>query len=129
MYEFLYLDDDASMNISMIGKLWEKLIVLRKTSRTSMFLPPSSRSKYICVPKNVIKGGNHIIDEFLEGIEVNVPPSIGFLHHYRSHTPKRAAANPTGRTVVDRTMHKYKDRLLNNIMGVLLDISQHCKLF
>ena len=113
----------------MSKNLWEKLIVLRKTTRTSMFLPPSSRSKYICVPKNVIKAGNHIIDEFLDGIEVNVPHDIGFLHHYRANTPKRAGANPTGHTVVDRTMHKYKDRLLNNIIEVLLDISQHCKLF
>ena len=110
------------------GTLLKKFIVLLKTRRTSMFIPPAVRSKYIGVPKNLIVGGHHFVEEFFEGVEVNVPTSIGFLHHYRTHTPEFDTADP-GQTVVDRTMHKYKDRLLNNIMGVLLDISQHCKLF
>ena len=107
--------------------LLKKFIVLLKTRRTSMFLPPAVRSKYIGVPKNLIIGGHHFVEEFFEGIEVNVPTSIGFLHHYRTHTPGFHTDDP-GQTVVDQTMHKYKDRLLSNVNRVLLDISQQCNL-
>ena len=109
------------------GTLLKKFIVLLKTRRTSAFIPPAVRSKYIGVPKNLIIGGNHFAEEFFEGIEVNVPTSIGFLHHYRSHTPEFHTADP-GHTVVDRTIHKYKDRLLSNVHQVLLDISQQCNI-
>ena len=109
------------------GTLLKKFIVLLKTRRTSAFIPPAVRSKYIGVPKNLIIGGHHFVDEFFEGIEVNVPTSIGFLHHYRSHTPEFHTADP-GHTVVDRTIHKYKDRLLSNVHQVLLDISQQCNI-
>ena len=109
------------------GTLLKKFIVLLKTRRTSIFLPPAVRSKYIGVPKNLIIGGHHFVEEFFEGIEVNVPTSIGFLHHYRTHTPGFQTADP-GQTVVDQTMHKYKDRLLSNVNRVLLDISQQCNL-
>ena len=109
------------------GTLLKKFIVLLKTRRTSAFIPPAVRSKYIGVPKNLIIGGHHFVEEFFEGIEVNVPTNIGFLHHYRSHTPEFHTADP-GQNVVDRTMHKYKDRLLSNVNQVLLDISQQCNI-
>ena len=109
------------------GTLLKKFIVLLKTRRTSMFIPPAVRSKYIGVPKNLIVGGHHFVEEFFEGIEVNVPTSIGFLHHYRAHTTE-SRTPISDQTVVDRTMHKYKDRLISNINQVLLDISQQCNL-
>ena len=111
------------------GTLLKKFIVLLKTRRTSMFIPPAVRSKYIGVPKNLIVGGHHFVEEFFEGIEVNVPTSIGFLHHYRTHTPESSIHTAdSGQTVVDRTMHKYKDRLLSNVNRVLSDISHQCNL-
>ena len=117
------------MKIPLNGTLFKKFTVLHKTRRTNMFNPPAERSKYICVPKNLIIGGHHFVEEFFEGIEVNVPTSIGFLHHYRAHAPESSIHTAdSGETVVDRTMHKYKDRLLSNVNRVLSDISQQCNL-
>ena len=59
------------------------LTVLHKTRRRQKLHPPKQRSKYICVPSSVKEAGNHFIWEFQRGKTLNVPPSYGFLHHYR----------------------------------------------
>ena len=59
------------------------LTVLHKTRRRQKLHPPKQRSKYICLPTSVKEAGNHFIWEFQRGKTLNVPPSYGFLHHYR----------------------------------------------
>jgi hypothetical protein len=55
--------------------------------------------------------------EYAEGVNVNVPTSIGFLHHYRVcefggddcvHTDSR----------VDRSVYRYRDLLVKNVEKV-----------
>ena len=113
--------------------MFEKMIILRKTRRTSEFYPPAKRSKYIAIPNQVLQAGNHFIHWFQHGKELNVPPNNGFLHHYRA----TCADNTTkldskkcliGPTVVDRTMYKYKEKLLKNMNNVFQIIHQQCKL-
>jgi hypothetical protein len=102
-----------------------RLRVLLKTRRKSKFNPQKQRSKYICVPRNVKEAGNHFIWEFSEGFNLNVPTSVGFLHHYRVcefgggdciHTDSK----------VDRTAYKYRDDLVANTRKVLED-NKECK--
>eukprot|EP00090_Calanus_glacialis_P008335 TRINITY_DN16646_c0_g1_i9.p1 TRINITY_DN16646_c0_g1~~TRINITY_DN16646_c0_g1_i9.p1 ORF type:complete len:556 (-),score=113.80 TRINITY_DN16646_c0_g1_i9:55-1611(-) len=59
------------------------LTALLKTRRRQKLHPPKQRSKYICLPSSVKEAGNHFIWEFKRGKTLNVPPSYGFLHHYR----------------------------------------------
>jgi len=59
------------------------LTALLKTRRRQKLNPPKQRSKYICLPIAVKEAGNHFIWEFKHGKTFNVPPSFGFLHHYR----------------------------------------------
>ena len=54
-----------------------------KTRRRLKLHPPKQRSKYICLPRAVKEAGNHFVWEFHSGKTLNVPPSYGFLHHYR----------------------------------------------
>ena len=120
---FFYLqfpDDEESRN-------WPALRILRKTRRKEKFNPQKQRSKYICVPRNVKEAGNHFIWEYSEGVNVNVPTSIGFLHHYRVcefggddcvHTDSR----------VDRTVYRYRDLLVKNVEKVVLKLSRSCQL-
>ena len=120
---FFYLqfpDDEESRN-------WPALRILRKTRRKEKFNPQKQRSKYICVPRNVKEAGNHFIWEYSEGVNVNVPTSIGFLHHYRVcefggddcvHTDNR----------VDRTVYRYRDLLVKNVEKVVQKLSDSCQL-
>ena len=103
------------------------LRILRKTRKKSKFNPQKQRSKYICVPQNVKEAGNHFIWEFSRGSNLNVPTKFGYLHHYRVcefggddciHTESN----------VDRRMFHYRDRLINNIQGVLQKLSHRCQL-
>ena len=107
----------------------------------STFLPPGIRSKYFAISKNVIQAGNHMINDLHQGSEFNVPPTVGFLHHYRAKCvglrnglelmpgidpkPENCLKNPTK---IDRTIYKYKERLLTNMNKVLLSLPQQCKL-
>ena len=82
-----------------------------------------------------------MINDLQQGNELNVPTSVGFLHHYRAKCvglhgiklmpgidpkPENCLKNPTQ---VDRTMFKYKDRLLMNMKKVLKIISKQCQIF
>ena len=129
---FLSLDDDENLNVSLANNMFETMIILRKTRRTSKFYPPAKRSKYIAIPTQVLQAGNHFIHWFQQGKEVNVPPNIGFLHHYRATCvddepdhPNKCIKDPTQ---VDRTIHKHKQKLLDSMNKVFLALSQQCNL-
>ena len=108
------------------------MIVFRKTRR-SKFSPPAKRSKYIAIPNQVVQAGNHFIHKFQQGKEVNVPPVIGFLHHYRSQCIinnknvkfKKCLKIPSH---VDRTIYKYKKKLIERMDKVFVALSRQCNL-
>ena len=112
---------------------FEDLIVFRKTKRMSGFNYKAIRSKYIAIANKVVQAGNHFIHEFQQGKEVNVPTSIGFLHHYRATCvdvgPGSLQTCLKGPVEIDRAMHKYKSQLLKNMNSVFLKLSRKCKLF
>ena len=94
--------------------------------------PPGVRSKYICIPSKVIQAGNHIINELEQGMEINVPPDIGLLHHYRGKCVPSETEDYQGclnePSKVDRSAHKFKERLLQNINKTLIALSNQCNL-
>ena len=133
MHNYIFSDDDETYNASVENDRFGDMIILRKTKRMHKFYPPALRSKYLAISNQVIQAGNHYIHEFQQGREVNVPTSVGFLHHYRA----TCADNTTkldskkcliGPTVVDRTMYKYKENLLKNMNNVFQILRQQCKL-
>ena len=133
MHNSIFSDDDETYNASVENDSFGDMIILRKTKRMHKFYPPALRSKYLAISNQVIQAGNHYIHEFQQGREVNVPTSVGFLHHYRA----TCADNTTkldskkcliGPTVVDRTMYKYKENLLKNMNNVFQILRQQCKL-
>ena len=133
MHNYIFSDDDETYNASVENDSFGDMIILRKTKRMHKFYPPALRSKYLAISNQVIQAGNHYIHEFQQGREVNVPTSVGFLHHYRA----TCADNTTkldskkcliGPTVVDRTMYKYKETLLKNMNNVFQILRQQCKL-
>ena len=133
MHNSIFSDDDETYNASVENDRFGDMIILRKTKRMHKFYPPALRSKYLAISNQVIQAGNHYIHEFQQGREVNVPTSVGFLHHYRA----TCADNTTkldskkcliGPTVVDRTMYKYKENLLKNMNNVFQILRQQCKL-
>ena len=79
------------------------------------------RSKYICIPRNVREAGNHFIWDFQEGFSLNVPTSVGFLHHYRVCEFGGDDCVQT-ESVVDRTVaERYKEELTSAMDRVLRD--------
>ena len=133
MHNSIFSDDDETYNASIENDRFGDMIILRKTKRMHKFYPPALRSKYLAISNQVVQAGNHYIHEFQQGREVNVPTSVGFLHHYRATcadntTKKDSEKCLIGPTVVDRTMYKYKERLLNNMNNVYQIIHQQCKL-
>ena len=79
------------------------------------------RSKYICIPRNVREAGNHFIWDFQEGFSLNVPTSVGFLHHYRVCEFGGDDCVQT-ESVVDRTVaDRYKEDLISAMDRVLRD--------
>ena len=130
----------------------KEMYVLRKTRRHLKFYPPAIRSKYIAIPNQVVTAKNHLITEFHLGKEVNVPTDIGYLHQYRkdcasyfwetmdiSKKPKfkfykqvqqlDAEYCLNAPTEIDRTMWKYKNKLLRQVNQIFQAISQQCHLF
>ena len=106
-----------------------EITVLRKTRRMSSLFPPGIRSKYIFIPDKVVEAGNHIVQELEQGVQVNVPPNIGLLHHYREKCIQNDRSCLKRPSEVDRTADKYKERLLRNINATLLRLSKQCNLF
>ena len=136
----------------MVNERLKEMYVLRKTRRKIKFYPPAIRSKYIAIPNQVVTAKNHLITEFHQGKEVNVPTDIGYLHHYRQdcanyfwetrdflkiHKPKvykeihqlDAEYCLNGPTEIDRTMWKYKKKLLRQVNQIFQALSQQCHLF
>ena len=130
----------------------KEMYVLRKTRRHLEFYPPAIRSKYIAIPNQVVTATNHLITEFHLGKEVNVPTDIGYLHHYRKHCAlykwetrhfsKKQQSKFFKRisqldakycfdapTKIDRTMWKYKNKLLRQVNQIFQAVSPQCHLF
>ena len=110
MHNSIFSDDDETYNASVENDRFGDMIILRKTKRMHKFYPPALRSKYLAISNQVVQAGNHYIHEFQQGREVNVPTSVGFLHHYRATcadntTKKDSEKCLIGPTVVDRTMY------------------------
>ncbi len=69
------------------------------------------------MPRNVREAGNHFIWEFADGVNLNVPTTEGFLHHYRvcEFGGDDCVNTPS---VVDRTAHRYKEQLVERVDAV-----------
>ena len=94
-----------------------RYVLTSHAAPTSTFM--FQRSKYICIPRNVREAGNHFIWDFQEGFSLNVPTSVGFLHHYRVCEFGGDDCVQT-ESVVDRTVaDRYKEELTSAIDGVL----------
>ena len=133
MHNSIFSDDDETYNASIENDRFGDMIILRKTKRMHKFYPPALRSKYLAISNQVVQAGNHYIHEFQQGREVNVPTSVGFLHHYRAScadntTKKDSEKCLIGPTIVDRTMYKYKERLLKNMNNVFQALHEQCRL-
>lgn len=91
------------------------LMTLHKTRRRAKLHPHKQRSKYICRPEFVVEVGNHFVWEFIPGHgTLNVPSDAAIMHHYRvcefggDDCVKSVS-------VVDRTVCRYRDRLVKNV--------------
>ena len=124
----VFLEDDQELDsVSGDEELSTQLRVLRKTRRKTKFNPQKQRSKYICIPRQVKEAGNHFIWEYQQGSNLNVPTSVGFLHHYRvCEFGGDDCVHQSNQ--VDRTAHKYRHILLENVKKVILKLSDQCKL-
>ena len=103
--------------------------VLSKTRRRKKLNPHGERSKYICIPRQVKEAGTHIVYEYLNGHNLNVPVDIGLSHHYRQCESNKVGMGNciNDPTQVDRTAHNYDDALLNSINNIMTQIVAHCK--
>ena len=126
-----FVDDDESLNSSSVEQLSRQLRVLRKTRRQDRYNAYGIRSKYVVIPNQIKEARTHSIPSPQSQGTVYVPPSIGFLHHYRFGCQKQEweiANCDTDPTHVDRTVHKYKERLLLNVKRIIHQLSDQCKL-
>ena len=121
-------DDDEYVNTLEKDPQYIPLRLLRKTRRRRKFNPHGERSKYICIPRQVKEAGTHLIYEYLVGSALNVPTNIGFSHHYRFCDAGKVGMGDCthDENEVDRTVYKYKDKLLTNVKTVLTKISEQC---
>ena len=119
---YLQFPDDAQTAGSKV-----QLRVLRKTQRKSKFNPQKQRSKFVCVPRNVVEVGNHFIWQFHTGHAVNVPTKEGFLHHYRvcEFGGDDCVQAPNQ---VDRTLLKYRHQLERNVGNIVDKLRTKCSL-
>ncbi|XP_040168091.1 uncharacterized protein LOC120903000 isoform X1 [Anopheles arabiensis] len=104
------------------------LTTQRKTRRRSKLHPQKQRSKYICKPEAVIEAGNHFVWEFCPGRgSLNVPADAAILHHYRvcEFGGDDCIKTPS---VVDRTAHRYSNRLLDRVGTVYNYLKDVCSL-
>lgn len=111
------------------------IVVLRKTYRKGFIQPHSSRSKYICDPREVVEAGNHRAMEFIHrdiNATVFVPTEIALLHHYRrcNGLPlcDKEQTNCTESIVVDRSLYKYRNELVERITNTWNRLNESCVL-
>ncbi|XP_055295408.1 uncharacterized protein LOC129565073 isoform X2 [Sitodiplosis mosellana] len=115
---------DNSVNLALRAAL----ITQRKTRRRAKLHPQKQRSKYICKPDAVVEAGNHFVWEFITGRgSLNVPADAGILHHYRvcEFGGDDCIKAPS---VVDRTAHKYSDRLVRRVEEIYNQLKIPCNL-
>ena len=130
-------DDDDSLDTSNDNQLSSNLRVLRKTRRQNRYNAYGVRSKYVVVPNQIKEARTHSIPSNGKSVgtryegTIRVPPNVGFLHHYRYGCQKQeweivnCDSSPSH---VDRTVHKYMEKLLHNIKKVVFRLSDQCKL-
>ncbi|KAJ1527536.1 hypothetical protein ONE63_007505 [Megalurothrips usitatus] len=105
-----------------------RLLTARKTTRRTKLHPHKQRSKYIARPEFVVEAGNHFVWEFLPGHgAINVHPSAAILHHYRVCEFGGDDCVKSSH-VVDRTAHRYKDRLSAQVSKRWALLRDDCKL-
>lgn len=121
-----YPDDESYRNQS------QKLVALKKTEREDLIYPHGTRSKFICDPRRVVEAGNHFIWEYVNDATdkaLNVPPEVALLHHYRNCSTARKYSDENVanvKTVVDRTIYKYKDGLVDRITKTFNSLDKNC---
>ena len=127
---FFYLQFPDDLGFFADGGLGFKPLPLRsltKTRRKSKLNPQKQRSKYVCVPRRVREAGNHFIWEFVDGYNLNVPPSAGLLHHYRvCEFGGDDCVRAENRS--DRTALRYGEELLASVWAVLERLREKCGL-
>lgn len=103
------------------------LVVLRKTRRKTKLHPHKQRSKYICDPRRTVEVGNHFIWEFLNPNDGTFyfTPEHAILHHYRVC---EYGGNDcvTADSTVDRTVYKYRQKLVDRITNTLGNLDTNC---
>lgn len=126
---FFYLQfPDDKLTMDSQDPLNRALLTQRKTQRRKKLHPHKQRSKYIARPSQVIEAGNHFVWEFMPGKgHMNVPASVGILHHYRvcefgGEDCIKAAS------VQDRTAHKYADDLIARVRALYINLKSKCNL-
>lgn len=110
------------------------IVVLRKTYRQGFIHPPSSRTKYICNPRQVIEVGNHMVSEFLKhriDATVITPTGIALLQHYRfcNTIEDNCEGNKPyciSWIVEDRSIYTYKDELVKRITNTRNRLNENC---
>jgi len=103
------------------------LVVLRKTRRKTKLHPHKLRSKFVCDPQRVIEVGNHFVWEFLNPSDGTFyfTPEHAILHHYRVC---EYGGNDciTADSTVDRTVYKYRKKLVDRITNTLGNLDSNC---
>ncbi|XP_050420849.1 glycosyltransferase family 92 protein C33H5.2-like isoform X2 [Adelges cooleyi] len=126
---FFYMQwaDDDSLQTEQ-NSFQSNLIVLRKTRRKTKIHPHKQRSKYICDPRKVVEVGNHFVWEFLssghDGTNY-IPAELALLHHYRV-CEYGGDDCVTADSTVDRTVHRYKNKLVDRVTNTLSNLDTQC---
>ncbi|KAE8744620.1 hypothetical protein FOCC_FOCC008749, partial [Frankliniella occidentalis] len=124
---FFYLQWQDDPLVDKHG-LDSRLLTARKTTRRTKLHPHKQRSKYIARPEFVVEAGNHFVWEFLPGHgAINVHPSAAILHHYRVCEFGGDDCVKSSH-VVDRTAHRYKDRLAAQVSKRWALLREDCHL-
>ncbi|XP_050546289.1 uncharacterized protein LOC126908342 isoform X2 [Daktulosphaira vitifoliae] len=126
---FFYMQwaDDESLQLEK-NPFHSNLIVLRKTRRKTKLHPHKQRSKYICDPRRVVEVGNHFIWEFLDpghDATLYIPAERAILHHYRV-CEYGGDDCITADSVIDRTVYKYKSKLVDKVTNTLSNLDNQC---
>lgn len=125
---FFYMQwaDDDTLPLDQ-NPFHSNIVVLRKTRRKTKLHPHKQRSKYICDPRRIVEVGNHFIWEFLNPSDGTFyfTPERAILHHYRVC---EYGGNDcvTADSTVDRTVYKYRKKLVDRITNTLGNLDTNC---
>lgn len=104
------------------------LVTLKKVRRKTKLHPHKQRSKYICLPEQVVEAGNHFVWEYIPGHGTfNVPADSAILHHYRICEFGGDDCINTASTI-DNTAYRYKDQLIANVKAKFQGYKVPCQL-